>query len=223
MARISSCRRRGVIFDLDGTLAHSIDDIGAAVNEVLAQFRFARLDLAAIQAMIGDGLHKLLHRASGTDDPAIVGAMVDRYRPIYLAEMLNATRLYDGVASMLDVLAESKMPMSVLSNKPHEFTAPLCESLLARWPFVCMEGADDRFAKKPDPSKALHICERMSVSPSESYFVGDSDVDVATGRNAGMVPIAVTWGYGDRAELTHAEPLSLVGSPDQLGAILVLD
>ena len=97
--------------------------------------------------MIGDGLHKLLHRASGTEDPAIVAAMVDQYRPIYVAEMLNATRLYDGVASMLDGLADAEVPMSVLSNKPHEFTAPLCDSLLARWPFVCMRGADDRFGK----------------------------------------------------------------------------
>ena len=221
MAEISSCPRHGVIFDLDGTLAHTLDDIVSAINEILMQFRFARLDRAAIQPMIGDGLHKLLHRASGTDDPAIVAAMVDQYRPIYLAEMLNATRLYDGVASMLDVLTESKVPMSVLSNKPHEFTAPMCEMLLARWPFVCMEGADDRFAKKPDPSRAIHLCERMRVSPSESYFVGDSAVDVATGRNAGMVPIAVTWGYRDRAELTRAEPLRLVDRPDQLAALLV--
>ncbi|MCH7993716.1 MAG: HAD family hydrolase [Planctomycetes bacterium] len=223
MAKFSSGTRYGVIFDFDGTLAHTLDDIASAVNEVLVQFRFAPLDVDAIRAMIGNGLAVLLQRASGSDDSAIVGAMVDQYRPVYLANMLNATRLYDGVASMLDGLADAEVPMSVLSNKPHEFTAPLCDSLLARWPFVCMEGADDRFAKKPDPARALDICARMGVSPAGCLFVGDSAVDVMTGRNAGMVSIAVTWGYRDRAELTGAEPLRLVDSPAQLAAILVLD
>ena len=223
MAKFSSGTRRGVIFDFDGTLAHTLDDIASAVNEVLVQFQFAPQDRDTIRAMIGNGLAVLLQRATGSNDSAIVGAMVDQYRPIYLAEMLNATRLYDGIASMLDGLAEAEVPMSVLSNKPHEFTAPLCDSLLTRWPFVCMEGADDRFAKKPDPEKALHICERMGVSPSECLFVGDSAVDVMTGRNAGMNSIAVTWGYRDRAELTRAEPLRIVNSPDQLGAIIARD
>ena len=221
MAKFLPSEKRGVIFDFDGTLAHTLDDIASAVNEVLVQFRFAPLDVDAIRAMIGNGLAILLQRASGSDDSAIVGAMVHQYRPVYLANMLSATRLYDGVASMLDGLADAEVPMSVLSNKPHEFTAPLCDSLLARWPFVCMEGADDRFAKKPDPARALDICARMGVSPAECLFVGDSAVDVMTGRNAGMVPIAVTWGYRDRAELTRAEPLRLVDSPDQLAALLV--
>lgn len=223
MAKFSSGKRCGVIFDFDGTLAHTLDDIASAVNEVLVQFRFEPQDRDAIRAMIGNGLAVLLQRASGSNDSAIVGAMVDQYRPVYLANMLNATRLYDGVASMLDGLADAEVPMSVLSNKPHEFTAPLCDSLLARWPFVCMEGADDRFAKKPDPARALDICARMGVSPAECLFVGDSAVDVMTGRNAGMVPIAVTWGYRDRGELIGAEPLRLVDSPAQLAAILVLD
>ncbi len=220
MAKFGSGTGCGVIFDFDGTLAHTLDDIASAVNEVLVQFRFAALDVGAIRAMIGNGLAVLLQRASGSEDSAIVGAMVEQYRPVYLANMLGATRLYDGVASMLDGLADAKVPMSVLSNKPHEFTAPLCDSLLARWPFVCTEGADDRFAKKPDPSRALHICERMGRSPAECLFVGDSAVDVLTGRNAGMSSIAVTWGYRDRAELTRAEPLRLVDSPAQLAAIL---
>ena len=223
MAKFLSGKRCGVIFDFDGTLAHTLDDIASAVNEVLVQFRFAPLDVDAIREMIGNGLAVLLRRASGSDDSAIVGAMVHQYRPVYLANMLSSTRLYDGVASMLDGLADAEVPMSVLSNKPHEFTAPLCDSLLARWPFVCMEGADDRFAKKPDPAKALDICARMGVSPAECLFVGDSAVDVMTGRNAGMKSIAVTWGYRDHAELIGAEPLRLVDSPAQLAAILVLD
>lgn len=223
MAKFLSGKRCGVIFDFDGTLAHTLDDIASAVNEVLVQFRFAPLDVDAIRAMIGNGLAVLLQRASGSDDSAIVGAMVDQYRPVYLANMLNATRLYDGVASMLDGLADAEVPMSVLSNKPHEFTVPLCDSLLARWPFVCLEGADDRFAKKPDPARALHICARMGVSPPGCLFVGDSAVDIMTGHNAGMSSIAVTWGYRDRAELTGAEPMRLVDNPDQLAAMLAHD
>ena len=223
MTKFSSGTRCGVIFDFDGTLAHTLDDIASAVNEVLVQFRFAALDVGAIRAMIGNGLTVLLQRASGSEDSAIVGAMVEQYGPAYMTNMLSTTRLYDGVGSMLDGLTDAEVPMSVLSNKPHEFTAPLCESLLVRWPFVCMEGADDRFAKKPDPARALHICARMGVSPSECLFVGDSAVDVMTGRNAGMSSIAVTWGYRDRAELTRAEPLRLVDSPAQLAAILTPD
>ena len=126
---------------------------------------------------------------------------------------MQETRLYPGVAALLDELTRRRIPLAVLSNKPHDFTAPICESLLRAWPFVSCRGAGEEKFKKPDPAVALELADRMGRSPSDVLFVGDSSVDVMTARNAGMTSVAVTWGYRDREELAAAGPAFWVDEP----------
>jgi len=205
-----------VIFDLDGTLADTLDDITDTMNAVFAGAGLAPVTQAGMRALIGEGLSVLIGRASGIDDPARVEELVGRYRPEYGKRMLNRTRLYPGIAAMLDVLAERETKMCVLSNKPHAFTAPMCEALLSGWPFVRWMGHCDGGPRKPDPGGAMALAQVMGIDPAEMYFVGDSAIDVETGRNTGMRTIAVSWGFRERGELQAAGADHLVDSPDQI-------
>jgi phosphoglycolate phosphatase len=121
---------------------------------------------------------------------------------------------------MLDSLAELHTPCCILSNKSDEFTAPLCQSLLSRWNFVQIQGMVDESRRKPDPRTALELARAMRRRPSEVFFVGDSDTDIETARNAGMVPVGVTWGYRDRPVLEAARPEFILAGPDGLVSMI---
>ncbi|UCC30489.1 MAG: HAD family hydrolase [Phycisphaerales bacterium] len=210
----------GVIFDLDGTLADTLDDITDSINEVFSQINHAFVARERIRLLIGESLPNLLRQASGINDPDVLADFVGRYRHAYGKRMLNKTRLYPGVEPMLDVLAESRVPMCVLSNKPHEYTAPICNALLARWPFVRFRGSHQDDGRKPDPAVALELVMEMQRPPPFVYFVGDSSTDILTARNAGMIPVAVTWGYRDRDDLEVACPAHYVDQPERLVELL---
>lgn len=220
MAAPADRTRRGVIFDLDGTLIDTLDDIASSVNELLQSEGLAQQPRDAIRGMIGDGLHLLLQRASCIEDAQRVSDLADRFRPLYGARMLETSRLYEGVATMLDRVAQAAIPMSVLSNKPHDFTAPICAALLSRWRLVAVQGANDGLPKKPDPTGALRLCDEMQLAPDDVIFVGDSAVDVETARNAGMTSVAVTWGFCERGALERAAPSHVVSHPLELVRIL---
>ena len=206
----------GVIFDLDGTLIDTLDDIADSLNLVLEESGRVRLSRAHVRSIIGEGLTSLICRASGVDDPDELARLVARYRTIYSERMFLNTRPYPGIASLLDALSERRIPMCILSNKSHEFTVPMCAQLLSRWSFVRVVGATDEATRKPDPTNALEMAEVMGLDPWEVWFVGDSNVDVQTGQNAGMRTIAVTWGLRDRQELIEAKPNALVDEPMQI-------
>lgn len=206
----------GAIFDLDGTLIDTLDDIADSVNVVLEEFGRPRRSRSQVRSMVGEGLVSLMRRASEVAGPDELHELVARYREVYRERMFVHTSLYPGVASMLDALAERGVPLCVLSNKSHEFTVPLCSALLSQWSFVRVVGATEDAARKPDPAGALELSRAMALDPRQVWFVGDSDVDVETGRNAGMRTVAVTWGLRDRAELEVASPDVLADRPQQV-------
>lgn len=210
----------GLIFDLDGTLADTLDDITYSINESFAQAGFDPVTRDRIRTLIGHGLRDLLKNAHQPCDENVLTSLIDGYRNIYREQMLEQTRLYDGVADFLDQLVSSNIPMAVLSNKPHDFTVPICESLLSRWPFVGFRGSSEDWPKKPDPTVAIHLAKEMECKPECIFFVGDSAVDIETAKNAGMKSIAVTWGYRDANELQAANPDFCIHKPSELLAIL---
>ena len=213
----------GVIFDLDGTLMDTLDDLTNAVNVLLEEIGRPTVSREHVGGMIGEGLSIFLKRASGIDDSDTITRLVERYRPLYFARLLDHTKLYPGIAMLLDALTAANMPMGVLSNKPHIYTVPLCDALLNRWSFVRIQGTIDGVPTKPDPTAALVLANEMNRPPANVYFVGDSNVDVETARRAGMIPVAVTWGYGDHEELIAADPALLVDTPDQLAKLITPD
>ncbi len=210
----------GVIFDLDGTLVDTLDDITDAINAVFARRGLAAVTRERIRDLIGEGLANLLQRASGIDDAFEVAALVSEYRPEYRARLLANTRLYGGIDAVLDGLVEARRPFCVLSNKHHEFTAPICAALLARWPVAAVRGFAEGAARKPDPTVALELASLMGVAVGRVAFVGDSSIDVETARAAGMVAVAVTWGYRSLAHVHATGADFVVGTPTELMAVL---
>jgi len=211
----------GVIFDLDGTLLDTLEDITDAVNAAFAPLGYEATSVSQLRKLIGEGLMNLLRLASGESDTEKISHLVELYRPEYLERMLHKTRLYAGMAQVLDMIVESAMPMCVLSNKPHAFTKPICEAMLSRWPFVHFQGSVDDRPRKPDPGMALELAKKMQLDPANVYFVGDSDVDVLTGHNAGMKSVGVTWGYRDRGVLEATTPSFMLDAPNQLLGVLM--
>jgi len=210
----------GLIFDLDGTLADTLDDITNSINDSFTQAGFDPVTRDRIRTLIGYGLRDLLKNAYRPCDEDVLTSLIDGYRSIYREQMLQQTRLYTGVAEFLDQLAASNIPLAVLSNKPDEFTVPICESLLSRWPFVRFRGSGEDWSKKPDPTVAIQIAQEMECKPECVFFVGDSAVDIETAKNAGMKSVAVTWGYRDIDELQAANPDFYIHKPSELFTIL---
>ena len=155
-----------VIFDLDGTLLDSLADIGESMNLVLSAMGLPQHELAAYRAIVGDGVSVLAERAlpPGRRDEPTVAAAVAAMRDVYRSRLTNKTRPYDGIPELLDRLSERAVRMAVLSNKPHDLTISLVESLLAQWSFDPVFGERPAVAKKPDPAgaKERYVSSRRS-------------------------------------------------------------
>jgi len=191
---------RAFLFDLDGTLIDSKLDLVNSVNATLRQMGRAELPTDLVATYIGRGAPQLVASALGpeaTDDQRHKGLSL--FLAHYQFHKLDATRPYHGVIEGLDALAA--YPMSVLTNKPTDMSLAILQGLgLARY-FRSIYGGDSFEKKKPDPTGALKILQDHGVPPAQAALVGDSEVDVQTARNAGMIAVAVNYGFGvhDRA------------------------
>jgi phosphoglycolate phosphatase len=209
-----------IIFDLDGTLADSLGDIAAAMNHALVELGAAPHPTAAYRGFVGDGVERLAERALGPARQADRARAVSAYVRHYADHMLDTTRPYPGVAELLDALAERAVPMAVLSNKPEAATQRMVATLFARWRFVAVAGQRADVPRKPDPAAALALAAVLGRAPADVALVGDTAVDVATARAAGMVPVGSLWGFQDRAALEAAGATHLVTHPAELVALV---
>ncbi len=194
---------RGIIFDLDGTLLNTLDDIGDSVNRMLAEYDFPQHTMDDYRRFIGNGIRMLVIRAlplEGRSDE-MVAACVTRAREIYWDHWNRKTRIYDGIPPLLDALEQKGLPKAVLSNKLHDFTVRYVDAYLGRWTFQPVMGQNERFPAKPDPAAALAIARQLDLPPSSLMFVGDSTVDLQTATSAGMRPVGVSWGFKGTREL----------------------
>jgi phosphoglycolate phosphatase len=208
---------RAVLFDLDGTLVDSLDDIAVALDAALAELGRPRPSRETVRTWVGGGARKLIAHAV---EAPLVDEVLARFRSHYAAALVVHTQLYPGIADVLDQLTAAGTRLAVLSNKPHAMTVPISDALLARWPFAVIAGHREGFALKPSPQAALAIAGELGVAPAQCAFVGDSAIDVHTAHAAGMVAVAVTWGYRPRAELVAANPAHLVEDAAGLAAVL---
>lgn len=211
---------RGVIIDLDGTIANTLYDIWASVNAGLWMFGLPAQSMDAVRQFVGDGLPELCRRAMAgrrlEDADRLAAVVLEQYR----LHDLDHTTLYDGVPDLLDGLTARGVPMAVLSNKPHAATARMVDALCGRWRFVAVQGytSDDR--RKPDPRTALEIIAKMGAEPAGVVMLGDSQADIATGKAAGLVSVAATWGFRSRAVLEAAGPDFMIDRPTDLLSLI---
>lgn len=210
---------RAVIFDLDGTLADTLDGIAKAMNATLDEFGLPTHDPQTIRTFVGNGVQRLVERALPPGRRDLLPHVLNAYAPRLLAEGGDHSQPYDGAAEVLDELTRRGMPFSVLSNKPHEPTVDVVARLFPDHRFVEVAGAKPDAPIKPDPTAAVRLCQAMGVSPGECAFVGDSDVDIETGRNAGITTVGCAYGLRSRDELIDAGADHVI---DSIGELLEL-
>ncbi len=190
-------------FDLDGTLLSTLDTIRYHLNNTLLHFGLKEISPDECRSFIGNGARKLVMRSaekSGLTDPDAVGAVLDMYNSSYDANPIPNTFIYPGVAELVDELYRGGYKLAVLTNKPHQTAVKLIEHFFPG-KFDCIMGGGGA-PLKPDPSTALAIAESLGCSASECAFVGDSSVDIMTGKNMGaMASIGVLWGFRTKEEL----------------------
>ncbi len=205
----------GVIFDLDGTLVDSLEDIGLAMDAALARSGLPGHPLAAYRTMVGEGARVLAERARG--GAAIdVDLLATAYRDAYEARGHRSTTVYPGITELLARLARAGVALAVLSNKPDDFTRSLVAVRLPDIPFRAVRGQLPGVPRKPDPTVALELAGLMGLAPRAVALVGDTAVDIETARAAGMTPVGVRWGFRDEAELRAAGARHLLTTPLEL-------
>ena len=212
---------KAVIFDLDGTLLDTIEDITAASNSVYGPRGLGAFTADEMKTLVGDGAEELIRRVfawRGKPDPddAAVAAILDDYRRAYQVCWHEHSRPYDGVPALLDELARRGTKTAVLSNKSDIFTARQITTLLAGHRFAVVRGARPGVPLKPDPAPALAIASALGVAPAACAFVGDTNVDMATARAAGMLAVGALWGFRTADELRRHGADALIAAPADL-------
>ena len=180
---------RGVIFDLDGTLLDTLDDLADSMNEALRRLDAPAIPAARYRLLVGGGLAALARAVLPEDrrDEETAGRCLAAMREIYAGGWASRTKPYDGIVDLLAYLKRENVRRAVLSNKAHDAVAAMVTHFFGAGAFDMVVGAGG-FPLKPDPAAALHIANSLSMAPPETMFVGDSDVDMITATKAGMSP-----------------------------------
>ena len=211
---------RAVIFDLDGTLLDTLDDLAAAVNHALSVCGYPLRSRDEVRVFIGNGVRELIRRAA---PQGITEAEYERcfasFREHYLSHMNDRTRVFDGILPLLAVLRGRGVKTAVVSNKLHAGVVGLCRAYFGD-AIDCAVGVTDESERKPAPDNVLRAMEAFGVSPEETLYVGDSEVDVQTADNASLRCVGVTWGYRTKAQLSAAGVWTLIDSPQELLSLL---
>ena len=202
---------RLAVFDLDGTLVDSVDDLHASVNHALAAVGLPPRSVAEVRTFVGEGARVLLAKAVLPRDELLEPALA-AWRPHYEAHCLDRTVPYPGIGPLL---AGAGRTLAVLTNKPGGMARKILDGLGLLQRFAVVLGGDEA-PRKPDPTGLLEIMARVGATPAETVFVGDSRHDVETARRAGVAAVAVTWGLASREELVRAGATAFAQSAAEL-------
>ena len=208
-----------VSFDLDGTLIDSRHDLASAVNHVLAVFGLPGIRPKTLYGYVGDGARALVERALGPERRDRLEEGVGLFMTYYGEHLLDATRPYPGMVEALDGLGARAVALSVLTNKPVALSRAILEGLGLASRFVDIVGGDSLPVRKPDPTGLDYLRQRTGTPRERMLLVGDSGIDVQTGRAGGVTTCGVAWGLAPEA-LRAAEPDILVAHPSELLTIV---
>ena len=203
------------IFDLDGTILNTLDDIGNACNYALKKFGYDQHPLKAYEQMVGNGFIILVIRALPEGeyeklDKTQFELILTEAQTYYSQHMCELTQPYPGIIEALSVLADKHHKLNVLSNKPEHLTQNLIKHYFPFIPFEYVLGGRKDQPLKPDPSRALQLLKDLKCEPATSFLVGDSNVDMQTALAAKMIPIGVAWGFRGAKELDQAGATKLL-------------
>lgn len=204
------------MFDLDGTLIDALWDIADSANRVLSHYSLPTISLDRYRYLVGHGAEHLIRQALGPDHQDKLPEALQLYRTYYLKHMYDHTRPYEGIPELLDALQARGVRLAVLSNKPHNATVQIVGRLLERWRFDQVYGQREGVPIKPDPAAAIQIAQTLAIPPDQWLYVGDTRVDMLTGKAAGMFTVGVTWGFRPEAELRESHADAIIHQPLQL-------
>ena len=212
-----------VIFDLDGTLLDSLEDIAAAANLVLTEIDKPTYPVADYKRLVGDGLAMLFQRAVPECEsrPELREECLRRFEAAYLDCWNNRSKPYEGIENLLKTLSERRMRMSVLSNKGDAFTKRCVQHFFGNVEFEIVLGQTERFPRKPDPASAKWLAEQFAVDIDRIAYVGDTNTDMKTALGGGLYAIGVTWGFRPESELVAAGAMQICNDVGQLADFLL--
>lgn len=227
--------KKAVIFDLDGTLANTLESIAHCTNRALRDHGFAEIAVERYKKLVGNGARMQVARAlriagdqEGTERlpaadadgfytcPAHLEEVLASYMEYFQTDCLYRVEPYEGIPKLLEALKEKGVLTAVFSNKPHANAVDVVETLFGKGCFSAILGQKDTLPKKPAPDGVWQIIKELGLEPEEILYVGDSCVDMDTGKAARVETIGVTWGFRDREELLEHGADGLADRPEEL-------
>lgn len=207
-----------VIFDLDGTLLNTIDDLGTATNYALKESGYPEHPLDAYPEYVGNGITRLIERALPqelrTED--VIWKVREKFKEYYNQHMADATKPYPGIPELLKNLTQKGIKLAVASNKYQSAAKKLVLHYFPEIPWADIEGQKEGVPTKPDPSVVFEILGKVEVPKAQVLYVGDSDIDIETAKRACVEVVGVTWGFRPARELRRAGADALISEPSQL-------
>ena len=197
---------KACIFDLDGTLTDTLESLTVSVNKTLEEMDMPSISSEQCRSFVGNGARRLMEKALAAAGDAELNRIdegMEVYGRVFAENCTYHVGPYDGITAMLKSLKEQGLRLAVLSNKPHQQSVDVVTSVFGKDTFDVVQGQCDGIPRKPDPTGVFQILEGLGIEPSESIYVGDSDVDMKTGKAAGLFTVGVTWGFRSKELLVE--------------------
>lgn len=210
-----------LIFDVDGTILYTLESIGYYLNRAILEQGYQGVELESVRRNLGNGSRVLIEgvlKELGVEDEKIVDNVIERYHKMYNSNASYLTEHYPKILELLDSVQSNILV--AYSNKPDLVLQPLMKVFFDKRIFSFIQGQKEGVANKPNPDVVFELMKKYGVSKNDVYFIGDSEVDIATGKNAGVNTIGVTWGYRDRDVVSKCNPDYLVDTIDDLKELL---
>lgn len=207
------------IFDLDGTLTDTLESLVYATNQTLEKLGLNQITVEQCRAFVGNGARKLVMsalEAGGDKELAHMEEAMELYLKIFSQNCLYHVKPYDGILELLKNLREKGIRIAVHSNKPHAQAVDVVKNIFGDDIFDVVQGQEEDLPRKPDPAGVVRIAGQMGVEVKDCIYIGDSEVDIQTGANAGILAVGVTWGFRGRTLLSEAGAKIIIDRPEEL-------
>lgn len=209
---------KAVVFDMDGTLLDTLEDLADAMNRTLEDRGFPIHSVKAFRYFVGNGVAKLVSRTLPPEkrNSELTAECLEAFLTEYDRNWNRKTRLYDGVPELLDALTAKEIPMAVFTNKPQHFAELCMREFLPKWEFGVVLGQREGYPMKPDPAVPREIAEHLDIAPEAFLYLGDSDADMKTAVNTKMFPVGALWGFRSEKELRESGAVEVIRQPMEL-------
>ena len=206
---------KAAIFDMDGTLVDTLEDLYDSVNEMLAHYNLPLRTLDEVRQFVGNGARQLMIRSLPADCDFLNEAL-SFYNDCYARNCLKKVKPYAGIMDLLTTLEAKGIPLGMCTNKQHFAAVAIADKILAPIKFPYVSGDEPNQPRKPDPTRALACAEKFSVAAQDVAYFGDTAVDMQTAINAGFLAVGVTWGFRPRSELVDSGAQIIIDHPHEI-------